>query len=49
MSLLNVRGLFAGMLIAVVNPISRPTVGDILIAGGSFDILVPFLSRYHQY
>jgi hypothetical protein len=28
------------LLMTVVNPISRPTVGDILVAGGTFDILV---------
>lgn len=28
------------ILIIVVNPITRPTVGDILVAGGTFDILV---------
>jgi len=29
----------------VVNPITRPTVGDILVAGTSFDITVPSPSR----
>jgi len=29
------------ILTVVVNPITRPTVGDVLVAGGSFNILVP--------